>query len=136
MNQLVRNVLLEVMPELRKEITAKRNKPSPSAEMARPAIDPITAERNARVAALQAEVIAIRDAGQTPDLESLWRKHLPGVPFPPYASESPNLARNSAHPNAQSSPAPTSPSASQNDVTQQFATSAHVAAEPAIAQNP
>jgi len=45
-------------------------------------------------------------------------------------------ARNSAHPNAQSSPAATSPSAFQANVTQWLATIAHVPAEPVIAQNP
>ena len=115
---LVRNVLLEVMPELRKEITAKRNSSSPLAEMAAAAVASITTQRDARFAALSAEVKAIRAAGQTPNVETLWRKHFPGVPLPPYAPESTNLAHNSAHPNAQSSPTPVSPIPSQNDATQ------------------
>jgi hypothetical protein len=49
---------------------------------------------------------------------------------------SPDLARNSAHPNAQSSPVPFSLPAFQNVATQQLATTAPVAAEPVIAQNP
>jgi hypothetical protein len=136
MKQLVRNVLLEVMPELRKEITAQRNKPSSLAQMAAAAVESITTQRDARFAALAAEIKAIRSAGKTPDIERLWRKHLPGVPLPPYASESPNHARNSAHPNAQSPPAPTSPPAFQNAATHQVVTTPPIAADPLIAQNP
>jgi hypothetical protein len=46
------------------------------------------------------------------------------------------LAQNSAHPNAQSSPATISPSAFQNAATQQLATTVPFLAEPLIAQNP
>jgi hypothetical protein len=138
MKQLVRNVLLEVMPELRKEINAKRTTSSPLAAGATAVVDAFTADRKARLAALGAEVKALRDAGHDPDLHALWRKHLPGVPLniPPSCSASPDLPRNSAHPNAQSSPAPVSPSASQSDAQQQLATNAPLVAEPAIAQNP
>jgi hypothetical protein len=45
-------------------------------------------------------------------------------------------ARNCAHPNAQSFPASTTPSALQSDAIQQLATTAPISAEPAIAQNP
>jgi hypothetical protein len=135
MKQLARDVLLEVMPELRKEITAKRNRAHLPVS---PPVDPITAKREARYAALKAEVQAIYAAGQTPDVEALWAKHFPGVPLPAirYPTTTPNHARNSAHPNAQPSPEANAPSTIQNNVPQQVATTAPVAAEPDIAQNP
>ena len=138
MKQLVRNVLLEVMPELRKEIIAKRNAASPLAQAASAAVEAFTAERNARLSALAAEAKAIRQRGQSPDMDALWQKHFPGVPrhsslFPPSSSDP---LRNKTHPNAQSAPYTAEEPSSETNTAHQLATNTTETASPIIAQNP
>ena len=138
MKQLVRNVLLEVMPELRQEITAKRNVASPLAQAASAAVESFTADRKAHLAALAAEAKAIRERGESPDLDALWRKHFPSVPRQSSLSPSafPDLPRNSAAPNAQQCPHAAAEPSPETTAPQQFTTNAATAAAPTVAQNP
>jgi hypothetical protein len=109
---------------------------APSA--ATPLTIPYTDDQHARLAALAAEARAITASGKSPNFNALWQKHLPDVPRarPSTPSASAQLPRNSAHPNAQSPADRPSPSAVQNETTQQVATTTRVAAEPPIARNP
>jgi hypothetical protein len=137
MKQLVRNVLLEVMPELRQEITAKRNATSPLAQAASAAVEAFTADRKACLSALAAEAKAIRERGESPDLDALWQKHLPGVPRHSSLSPSafPDLPRNSAHPNAQQFPAAAAEPSPETAAAHQLATNGTAADMSFIAQN-
>ena len=79
LKKLVRDVLLEVMPELRSEITARRSANSPLGIAASNAAAAFIADRQARLASLAAEAKATYSRGESPDFDALWRKHLPGV---------------------------------------------------------
>ncbi|MEX2142808.1 MAG: hypothetical protein WD894_26365 [Pirellulales bacterium] len=137
MKQLVRNVLLEVMPELRHEITGKRNAASPLAQAASAAVDAYTADRKTRLSALAAEAKATRQRGGAVDFDALWEKHLPGVPrhISPSPSASPTLPRNNTHSNAQQFPSPFVQPSSETNIPHQLASNATAAATSVIAQN-
>jgi hypothetical protein len=80
LKKFVRGVLLEVMPELRQEITARRPAASPLAAAASEAVQSYLGDRNARMSAMAAEAKALHQRGQSVDFGALWEKHLPDVP--------------------------------------------------------
>jgi hypothetical protein len=97
LKKLVRGVLLEVMPELRKEITARRRSASP---LEGAACDDVENQIKDRLVAMVVEARSLQQSGQSVDLNRLWHKHLSSIPrhktgsnapqFPPHHSQQPS----------------------------------------------
>jgi hypothetical protein len=80
LEQIVRNLLLEVMPHLRQESASAYDPISAIGQTDDIADDALTPDQQRRIAAMANEAARLRDSGRRINSDALWRKYFPDVP--------------------------------------------------------